>query len=848
WPEIRDYGDVIKQPMWLKKIRNNLLEKKYASITEPIADLRLILENCYRYNGPDNSISKRALKLETILEQKLALLPKELKEKTSIEVTSGEFFDEQNGNTSKKKTYSTLVEGGHSLLLERVKHERSQREKEFKRKLMEEKKAEKEAAYRKAVDWENTLLNQDNISAMKAMWELPQIGHFLYLTQLTLNIPEVSQFELERMMLMPRQSSLLPTIMTSLLANPNGRSNLDKRPPMKYRIWQEKLKQRVMKWYQLLRSKNNSPLAVFERYGIEPNFFSVMGLVNPLEEGQFHELNFHQRVWLLKSLCDYCLNTHKTIQEVISEQSIVDQKEVILGSDIRGNIYIHFPQFCGQDLRIYRQVGWVPPSIDFSLANGKQKAPVIRTVRKPPEPIKKELANDDATTPGSHRRPSHLRQKLKAVKRQDMICENPRGDVYESMEVDESNPEGDSLSGDVSLSPVKNNENDAKPLPSEVPEDSLDDRVDVDAVARECDEDASDASCSKLAKGGKNKRPETPPINTNLSEAIIQFDLEKELAISIRGRCSRPRDGSSGDDKNDDKKKSRKRFKADDESGCEDVVSEDDGFHGDNEKIKIEEGETGRVKSEDNSDDESGPKVKEELKNEEEEEEETIDRKMFDIKIEDYLPSDTYEPPDLNKFELVVDSMESLKELIDGLLKEEDVVNANKEKAGRSKVPRLSRIQKNEIELRNRLRNLRVELDPWKDKLIQAVKRTLQRLKKEWDDYDPKSEELTGVDLWESDSDDEKGNDDNKTVKSSSDEELDGAESGRIKTRYLKAKNKLKRKAERESGEAKVEPVTVSSRGRVRKSLLKKDGIYEYGEDNVASKDVDGSDNFKPDD
>ena len=46
----------------------------YSSITEVVSDLRLMLENCYRYNGPDHWVSKLGQKLEKVLEQKLALL------------------------------------------------------------------------------------------------------------------------------------------------------------------------------------------------------------------------------------------------------------------------------------------------------------------------------------------------------------------------------------------------------------------------------------------------------------------------------------------------------------------------------------------------------------------------------------------------------------------------------------------------------------------------------------------------------------------------------------------------------------------------------------------------------
>ena len=41
--------------------------------------------------------------------------------------------------------------------------------------------------------------------------------------------------------------------------------------------------------------------------------------------------------------------------DAIEIQQPLDQRELVLGTDSLGNSYIHFPLFCGDDLRIYRQ-------------------------------------------------------------------------------------------------------------------------------------------------------------------------------------------------------------------------------------------------------------------------------------------------------------------------------------------------------------------------------------------------------------------------------------------------------------------------------------------------------------
>lgn len=74
-----DYLEVIEKPMWLNLIKENFKENRYKSISEFVSDMRLMFENCYRYNGPNHPVTKKALRFEQSLEQKLVLLPSDLR-------------------------------------------------------------------------------------------------------------------------------------------------------------------------------------------------------------------------------------------------------------------------------------------------------------------------------------------------------------------------------------------------------------------------------------------------------------------------------------------------------------------------------------------------------------------------------------------------------------------------------------------------------------------------------------------------------------------------------------------------------------------------------------------------
>ncbi|XP_030623805.1 uncharacterized protein KIAA2026 [Chanos chanos] len=367
--DIRD-GEPVANSICFKRIEEKFAKREYETITEFVADFRLMLENCYRFHGVDHWISKQAQKLEIILEQKLTLLSRTLREKTTLAVTSkGRFGAEDEkgtGGTSTRRRSvprnlaAITVGGSESIMVQALRLEEQQRAKEEKRQRELEKKEAEEASAKEVEEWERALLSQADPWPVETMWELPAIGHFLCLAQKALNLPEIVFFELERCLLMPRCSSFLAKVMTSLLCQPHRRATLHRRPALPYRRWEAELRRRVGGWYQTVgRADDQGSRA--EQLGLCQRFFCTLGETSPLEERAFHLLPFSQRVWLLKGLCDNVYETQKDVQDAVLGQPIHECRESILGYDGQENAYIHFPHFCGADLRIYCQSPCMEP-------------------------------------------------------------------------------------------------------------------------------------------------------------------------------------------------------------------------------------------------------------------------------------------------------------------------------------------------------------------------------------------------------------------------------------------------------------------------------------------------------
>ncbi|KAL6445651.1 hypothetical protein ACFW04_000867 [Cataglyphis niger] len=189
---------------------------------------------------------------------------------------------------------------------------------------------------------------------MKMMWEIPQIFHFFHLTRESLSIPQFSIYEMERMLLIPRASKQLANIMTCLLSSPITKAKLRKVPPMPYEFWSNILAHKMASWFKVYHAKHKDATKVLETIGVEPEFWNVFPDASLLDGKCFEDLNFKQRVWLLKTVCDTIMHTRKTVQEDIAKQPWEDQFETLLGVDRYGTRYIYFPQFIPNDLRIYR--------------------------------------------------------------------------------------------------------------------------------------------------------------------------------------------------------------------------------------------------------------------------------------------------------------------------------------------------------------------------------------------------------------------------------------------------------------------------------------------------------------
>ena len=67
---LRDYHDIIKQPMDLGTVKQKMDGREYRSPKLFANDVRLIFTNCYKYNPPDHDVVAMARKLQDVFEMR----------------------------------------------------------------------------------------------------------------------------------------------------------------------------------------------------------------------------------------------------------------------------------------------------------------------------------------------------------------------------------------------------------------------------------------------------------------------------------------------------------------------------------------------------------------------------------------------------------------------------------------------------------------------------------------------------------------------------------------------------------------------------------------------------------
>ncbi|CAC5417501.1 unnamed protein product [Mytilus coruscus] len=153
------------------------------------------------------------------------------------------------------------------------------------------------------------------------------------------------------------------------------------------------------------------------------------------------------------------------------------------------------------------------------------------------------------------------------------------------------------------------------------------------------------------------------------------------------------------------------------------------------EEVKDEmEDQTGVKRENDLEEEKDQAEVKEEMEKIKEEVTESDDEEN---------ESDLVTGPEIGPLELIADSVEDLRNLVEKSAEQESYT------VGRGKKTRVVKPQARKrcvVQLHNRLCYLLKELEPWEQKLIQAIKKARFKMKKEYECYDEKDD-----DGWESD-------------------------------------------------------------------------------------------------
>ncbi|BES98475.1 kiaa2026 [Nesidiocoris tenuis] len=372
------YFDVVPRDkiMWLNKIQEKLENGIYQGICEFTADLHQMLMNCYKYWDKHHRISKKGQVIERLLMRSLAdenILPSSVREeivcrfsKTDCLVCGQHENRNENGIKNAYPSDQPVV-----LTEQRLEHRNILLESKILKKLLTlppTPPIEGIEDNREAVEkWRKEELDsQDGADMIPNCGELGEIGLFLRLLGEGLNLGDVTQYEVERMLLVPTAPTFLQTLFTWIFTSESKRQYLDHTPLMPYEVWNSKLRKKIDAWLKY----SEDPIQGHKATGIECDFWRVIK-ENPLKGLSLGQLpNFYMKVWILKALADYILHSDKSVAELFAQKpdsdeelsyarSGEDMRCLRLGRDLVGWEYYAIPQFL-PEIRIYKQ--FLPPS------------------------------------------------------------------------------------------------------------------------------------------------------------------------------------------------------------------------------------------------------------------------------------------------------------------------------------------------------------------------------------------------------------------------------------------------------------------------------------------------------
>ncbi|KAK6641993.1 hypothetical protein RUM44_013716 [Polyplax serrata] len=708
----------------LNQIKKKFEDNSYKMVCEFVNDVREMLTNIYESRNP--VAIKRALRLEQVLEQKIAQLPNYLRPQCAL------VLPPDDSNNSHNKIRISKGGGFVSLLLEKTEKQRYEKNKEKRKILAEERKQLKEEQDKDVQEWEKNVLLKGFEEEIKSMWELPAIGHFIHLCADILNIGEVAQFEVERMLLMPQCSDTLDLIMTALLTNSLMRAKLDRTPSMPYSIWGPLVRTRVLSWYRTWHKEGRNEQKLFEEIGIEPEFWRILGPdLNPLDYYYFHEISLLQRVWILKTLCDVDFVRKKTVHDNIRVQALDELSPIYLGIDRHGNRYIQLKQFCASDVRIYRQSSKLEGDITMSeyvdTFEGFEQREGPITVEKVFRDIW-ELKTD--------------KQEIKTKKKKVTKGKKPKNwktkvepDSNEKKNLRRSVREKQKTYADWSDS--DQSDTDLDTLKKKLT------RSDIETLYRPfSDKEFISLSVFRLPRDKVNKPAPKKYIKVANRHDGHSGDKNNKMDIDeskedIKTQVCEDEQSDSLDAKQMLEMQSdfEKTFHGEDINGDEfDVgdkmdVTDDVKFtvkNLENLKMVFKKGSTPMDETVEPDQSEEGSSEKE-VKTEEQEA--SPAEKEYDARYKYNVPN--YLKPDSSKFYLVVDSVEGLRQLISKFgSHENDLEMITRGTKAKKKVAQSNRSC--EVELIEKLQNLLVELEPWEIDFMKAHRSNKEKMYKEY--------------------------------------------------------------------------------------------------------------------